>query len=308
LFHNDSQYKSEYHMAKAGLLFVGTDNGVVLYSEPGAAGRWLRIGQELRGASIAALWIDIDNPTIVLAATGTALLRSTDGGALWEPIHGVPSGLLAGSKADPAMVTCLAADGRVFRSTDAGETWLLVGSMPGTTARVLLATADNQLALYAATGNQIWASGDGGQSWIEHGRLPGIVTGIAVLPGQASMYATANGMLYQYRADNWQPIVGTPPMDGPLVVLAGREPTILAAIDSSAMGRSNDGGTTWESTSAEVGWGAGVQTLVAASYHMDTAFAGGGQSVALSVDRGRTWQRLKGDTDQVRAIAVARLV
>jgi photosystem II stability/assembly factor-like uncharacterized protein len=295
-------------MAKAGLLFVGTDDGVVLYSEPGAAGRWIRIGQELRGAAISALWIDTDTPTIVLVATGTALLRSTDGGALWEPIHGVPSGLLAGSKADPAVVTCLAADGRVFRSADAGETWLLVGSVPGTMPRVLLATPDDQRTLYAATGNQIWASSDGGQSWIEHGTLPAIITGVAVLPGLESMYATANGTLYQYHTANWQPIVGTPPMAGPLVILAGREPTLLAALASGAIGRSSDGGTTWESIGAEVGWGAGVQTLVAASYHMDTAFAGGGQSVALSVDRGRTWQRLKGDTDHVRAIAVARLV
>jgi photosystem II stability/assembly factor-like uncharacterized protein len=294
-------------MAKAGLLFVGTDDGIVLYSEPGAAGRWFRIGQELRGASISALWAYADNPTIVLAATDTALLRSTDGGALWEPIHGVPSGLLAGSKADPAMVTCLAADGRVFRSADAGETWVLVGSVPGTMARVLLAAADDQLALYAAIGNQIWSSGDGGQSWAEHDRLPGIVTGLAVLPGRERMYATANGTLYQYRTGNWQPIVGTPPMAGPLGILAGREPTILAALASAAIGRSSDGGTTWEATGAEVGWG-DVQALVAAPYHMDTAFAGGGPAIAFSVDRGRTWQRMKGDSAHVRAIAVARLV
>ena len=32
-------------MAKAGVLFVGTDDGAVLFSNPNNIGRWLRIGE-----------------------------------------------------------------------------------------------------------------------------------------------------------------------------------------------------------------------------------------------------------------------
>ncbi|MDZ4721503.1 MAG: hypothetical protein SH847_23820 [Roseiflexaceae bacterium] len=295
-------------MAKAGLLFVGTDDGVVLYSEPGAAGRWIRIGQELRGTAISAVWTCSDDPTIVLAATEKALLRSTDGGALWEPIAGVAGGLLAGSKADPFVVYCLAPDGKISRSSDAGATWMQVGLVPVAAASVFIAAPDDKAALYAAAGAQIWSSGDSAASWAMPGELPGVVTGLAVLPGHAGVYASAKGLLYKYDAEQWQPITNAQPVAGPLAILAGRETTLLAALASGEIGRSSDDGATWEGTGSEIDWGTGLQALVVAPYHMDIAFAGGGPSVALSVDRGRTWQRLKGDSTQVRAIAVARLV
>ena len=41
-------------MAKAGLLFVGTEDGLLLFSNPNEIGRWLRIGQPFRGAAVRA--------------------------------------------------------------------------------------------------------------------------------------------------------------------------------------------------------------------------------------------------------------
>ena len=72
-------------MAKAGLLFVGTDDGAVLFSNPNNIGRWLRIGQPLRGQVVRALWPLMDNPLVVFAAVqGLGLQRSEDGGQSWQ--------------------------------------------------------------------------------------------------------------------------------------------------------------------------------------------------------------------------------
>lgn len=297
-------------MAKAGLLFVGTDDGIVLYSEPGAAGRWLRIGQELRGQPISAVWTWLDNPTVVLASAGSTLLRSTDGGMSWSPLSVVAGGLLASAKANPALVYCLAVDGTLSQSHDAGATWVQVGArgvLPAK-ATLLVAARDDSALLFAVAGNLVFTSNDGGASWSTHGTLPAAVTGLALLPNGAGLYASADGILYQYSDARWSKGANTRQLTGPLALLAGSQPTLLAALESGDVGRSSDGGVTWEATGAEIGWGSGPQALIAAPYHMDIAFAGGGPAVALSVDRGRTWQRLKGEANMVRALAVARLV
>src|SRR6266496_78700 len=72
-------------MAKAGLLFVGTDDGAVLFSNPNDIGRWLRIGQPFRGQAVRALWPLSNNPLLVFAAVQRlGLQRSDDGGQSWQ--------------------------------------------------------------------------------------------------------------------------------------------------------------------------------------------------------------------------------
>ncbi|HMP41049.1 MAG TPA: hypothetical protein PKA05_11760 [Roseiflexaceae bacterium] len=70
-------------MAKAGLLFIGTDDGIILLSNPGTAGRWLRVGHELRGRAVHGIWVRHDDPRLVVAATS--------GGATIVVRHGAPS-------------------------------------------------------------------------------------------------------------------------------------------------------------------------------------------------------------------------
>ena len=109
-------------MAKAGLLFVGTDDGLVLFSDPGATGRWLRVGQELRGEVIAAVWPQFDDPQTVLAGGAGGLWRSDDGGASWAKISGEPIRRFAGEKGTPQVIAALT-DAGWQRSTDGGATW-----------------------------------------------------------------------------------------------------------------------------------------------------------------------------------------
>ena len=164
----------------------------MLFSNPGAVGRWLRVGHELRGQAVSAVWAQPDNPLVVLAACG--------GGGLWR-------------------------------------------------------------------------SGDGGQRWERALETPTTAAGCGAA----------------------------------LVALGGKAPVLLLAA-GEGIWRSDDDGATWMAAAVDTPWTGGVSTIVPASYHIDTAFAGSGAGqVYLSTDRGRSWQMLKDGLPPIRAISAARL-
>lgn len=109
-------------MAKAGLLFVGTDDGLVLFSDPGGTGRWLQVGHVLRGQPVRTVWARADDPLTVLAA-GPTVQRSQDGGRTWELVLDVDAIALQGIRAEPTAVTLVTTDGLRYHSGDAGATW-----------------------------------------------------------------------------------------------------------------------------------------------------------------------------------------
>lgn len=161
-------------MAKAGLLFVGTDDGIVLFSNPGAVGRWLRVGHELRGNSVTAVWPRPDNPLVVLAACGAAgLWRSGDGGATWAqavdaPVAALPAGdtLVALGGKEPTLL--LAAQGDLWRSTDDGATWergTADAPLNGEISALTPVGYHIDTAFAGTAGGQIYQSADRGRTW-----------------------------------------------------------------------------------------------------------------------------------------------
>ena len=138
-------------MAKAGLLFVGTDDGIVLFSDPGGTGRWLRIGQELHGRRIRAVWPAVDTPLVVLVAVeGAGLQRSADGGQSWQEVLDADVRSLTGHPRDPQALYLGTANGEVHRSADDGQSWELCsqGERPATGAEC------HERALAAGVGRQ----------------------------------------------------------------------------------------------------------------------------------------------------------
>lgn len=305
-------------MAKAGLLFVGTDDGIVLFSNPGAIGRWLRIGHELRGSAFRAVWPLADNPLVVFAAVeGLGLQRSDDGGQSWRTALGGDVYSIAGHHSAVEMLYLGAADGQVYRSRDAGANWDVCpqGERPadGGTARVVVGDEDPR-RVYLGRDDGVWISEDEGDTWARYGTgLPGRVAALGAAPAQPGLlYSVATGGLYRCTGaqERWERAgMARPDSSAALAILAGRDAVLLMALaDGAGLGRSADDGATWDPVGAEAGWSGGVTTIAPAHYHMDTAFAGsaGGQ-LALSTDRGRTWQMLKQDLPPVRCIAAARL-
>ncbi|MFL5801337.1 MAG: WD40/YVTN/BNR-like repeat-containing protein [Roseiflexaceae bacterium] len=305
-------------MAKAGLLFVGTDDGIVLFSDPGGVGRWFRVGQELRGRAIRAVWPAADTPLVVLVAADDAgLQRSDDGGQSWRQALDADVRSIAGHPRAPHALYLGAADGAVYRGADAGASWELcprdARPAEGGAAYVVVAPGDLRRLYLGLGSGGAWSSADGGDHWARYGEgLLDNVTEIVADPAQpGALYAVAGGALYHCAAAEarWEPAGAV--RAGQCVALAalpGKVPVLLAAWASGGIARSDDGGASWSAVAPDVAWQGEVTTIAAARYHIDTAFAGsaGGQ-LAQSADRGRTWQVLKSGLGPIRSIAAARL-
>jgi photosystem II stability/assembly factor-like uncharacterized protein len=291
-------------MAKAALLFAGTDDGLVQFTNPGGVGRWLRAGHALRGAPVRLVWLAPDNPRLLLAASSErALWRSVDGGETWAEALADGVTALAGGLADGPLLAATA-DGRLLRSEDSGQTWAPAPA-PGP-VRVLAPGPAG--TLLAAGPGGVWASADGGAAWSLLGaNSPRAVTGLAVAGD--TVYALSGGALFRCAAhdDAWQALDAPPaPLSG-LIVLPGRAPALLASAGASLL-RSADGGNTWTATTADPAWAGPVQALAPSGYHIDTAFAGDAAGmVAISTDRGRTWQLIRQGLPPVRSLASGRI-
>lgn len=164
-------------MAKAGLLFVGTDDGVVLFSNPGAIGRWLRVGHELRGHQLHSVWARPDNPLHVVAVTAAGgVWRSADGGQSWaqvreaagdsQPIAGRPAPLVALAGKEPVLL--LAGGEGVLRSADDGATWTEAAAdvaWQGGVSVIAPAAYHIDTALAGTGSGQVYLSTDRGRTW-----------------------------------------------------------------------------------------------------------------------------------------------
>src|SRR3954451_8283805 len=140
-------------MAKAGLLFIGTDDGAVLFSNPNNIGRWLRIGQPFRGQVVRALWPLPDNPLVVFAAVqGLGLQRSDDGGQSWQVALDSEIAGVIGHHSAPSMLYAWTASGELYGSDDAGEHWGRSGSdgRPASGAAHLVIAPGDARRLYLA--------------------------------------------------------------------------------------------------------------------------------------------------------------
>jgi hypothetical protein len=301
-------------MAKAGLLFVGTDDGAVLFSNPNNIGRWLRIGQPFRGQAVRALWPLPDNPLMVFAAVqGLGLQRSDDGGQSWQAALDLDIEGVVGHHGTPNVLYAWTAGGELYGSDDAGEHWdrRVSDGRSAIGATQLVVAADDARQLYLAQADGIWFSSDSGAAWARFGEQ--VLDGVQALaahptrPGR--LYAVATSALYSCdgSAGRWQHDTSAPPVDGPLAILAGQQPVLLATVHGG-IGRGDEVSASWTTAALDGGWGSAITVIAPVGYHIDTAFAGsaGGQ-LATSADRGRTWQLLKQDLPPIRSVAAARL-
>jgi hypothetical protein len=302
-------------MAKAGLLFVGTGDGAVLFSNPNNIGRWLRIGQPLRGHAVRALWPLPDNPLIVLAAVdGMGVQRSEDGGQTWAAALDVEASAITGDRARPQEVYLATTAGVVYRSTNAGADWARCDRgdwQISTDAHLLVARHDPPAVYLGLSDGTAWFSLDLGASWAPFGpQLPAPIGGLVDWPAMPGvLYALAGGKLYRgVREDSWRLITTPGSVAVSLAALAGQAPALLLAHPSGGIERSDDAGATWTAAEVEGTGQADVTTIAPVGYHIDTAFAGSAEGTLFtSTDRGRSWQLIKQGLPPIRSIAAARL-
>lgn len=114
--------------AEPNAVYAGTPRGLFRSDDGGAA--WAPV-TGLPSVPVAAIGCDPKDPAHLVASTERATLVSRDGGDSWTPASGIPAGELVfafaisphdGGVAYAAGVTT------IYKSTDGGETWMLVRS------------------------------------------------------------------------------------------------------------------------------------------------------------------------------------
>lgn len=294
-------------MAKATLLFLATDDGLTLLSDPAGQGRWLRGPYMFQGTSVRSVWIDRSNPLITLVIADECIHRSTDGGQTWtmldiaEPL--TPEAALYEAPGQPSFVGLLSGDA-LFASDDAGASWRRI-ALPGAYGVFAIDSAGR---FYGALHAQVLASNDHGATWEPYGApLPGAVRVLMAVPGMAEILcALVAGRVYAVERGVWRLIEGIPGEPTVCTTLAGAPPTLLAALIDGGVVRGSLGA--WEPHIASLPWEGATTLLKPAGYHMDTAFAASAAGeVAISADRGRSWNLVRRGLAPVRDIAAARL-
>jgi uncharacterized protein (TIGR03437 family) len=133
--------------------YAGTSDGRLVASHDSGA-TW-NLAPAAGAGSVSRIWMDAERPDVALAAAGTHLYRTVNGGLFWDEITGaLPSGQIHGIAADrSAGVVYVASDGGVFSGrlslNDAGTAatdWKAVSSdLPAAAAWDVRLNADNTL-------------------------------------------------------------------------------------------------------------------------------------------------------------------
>src|SRR5512143_2575890 len=162
------------------VVYAAVDGSGVFKSADGG-GTWLRAG--LEGLSVRSVEVDPYDAAIVYAAANGQIQKSADGGSTWQAITSTELAAanvqeLALPPADPALVPApvrtdtiyAAALGGLYRSTDAGSTWVLLDTASSgvSTSDFTTAAVDPSAPtrVYVGTaGAGLYRSTDGGNTW-----------------------------------------------------------------------------------------------------------------------------------------------
>lgn len=278
-------------MAKAELLFVGTDSGLLQFANPGGIGRWLRAGHSLPGSDIVAIWVDPADPTTVLCSDGTHLYTSSDGAQHWgDPVElGIDA--FSHSRTTPSRILARSDDDAIL-SHDSGAHWRRVGP-----ATRIACSGEH---LWVTTATQAHHSSDGGLTWQPDTPWRSItassdgahVLRVTTTPGQSE----------------W--LLNGTPIAPPAAPLAPVHALTLLAGKTTRLILSNGGVlSAYESDWHQIADAPTLHTIAPTPYHPDRLW-GADRAGALwySIDRGVTWECIKTGLGTINILVPARLV
>ena len=220
---------------EGGFFVVDPSNDDNIYTTPwnhnlrrstNAGSSWTDIQTGLGGATVEDLSVRPDNSNQLLCVAGSQIFRSTNQGSNWSSV-GTPSGSptrVAHSASDPARCYVGTTSGRVYRSTNGGqsgswsEPYAAADKPPNGVVSAIAVSHTDANRLFIGFGGfgigHVWRSTDGGAHWTNASG-----TGSATLPD-----IPVNGIAVHHLNSD----------------------VVYAATDIGVF-RSQDGGTTWQS-------------------------------------------------------------
>lgn len=157
--------------------------------------------------SILSVAADPNNPAILYLGTNSGVYKSINSGAYWNG-SGLSGRVITSVTVDPfqshiIFAATSAVSGSLFKSTDAGKTWVPANTgMVGMDVNALWMDPERGNVIYAATNNGVYKSIDGAGSWVSAGLAGKYVFSIAGSPtNPAALFAgTAGGV---FRSNNY---------------------------------------------------------------------------------------------------------
>ena len=312
-------------------ILVGT-TGAGLFHSPDSGQSWSRIGVPFPGESqIRALTVDPQSPNVVYAGSNNGIYRSDDSGDSWSkldsPMEGLNIWSIAVDPGDSSTIFVGTSPPFLFRSKDRGESWeklsasiaqeCAIGS-PRVTA-LLVDPIDSNNVLAGVEIDGVYRSSDGGDTWsqLNTGVTNPDIHGMAFSLGEEKTVLVSTPrevFASQDDGDSFQSLMDSSSLSMPYcrwVAVKPDDPRVMfvangdAAIGNTGIIRKSvDGGKSWEERSLPVEPNSPIWNFATHPSDPDLLLANSVYGeLYRSPDAGDTWEKIKKEFTEVRALA-----
>jgi len=212
-------------------LAVDTGNSSIVYAAASPRGIYKSIDGGVTWTSMSALsagrvWVSPGASNVIFAASSQGLMRSADAGNTWALVGG--GSLYSTLAFDPftAGVVYFSDGSALFRSSDNGQTFVRLSSLPDQAYfNALAPDLVHTGVLYAGTTKGIYQSSDSGGSWIL--KAAGVTSVLVADPSGSAIYANLTGYGIVKSTDGFTTTIPVGPNEPSVVQLIVSGPNLF---------------------------------------------------------------------------------